>query len=536
MSGDAADVRRRRPRRTRFSGRRQPLGSEMPAEATEAAKAGAAKKSGDADNKPGDADNKPTHAGRKSGDPAWVLGPLYQQSAPEPEDERDPDERVDDLELGSGRAHWTSILGERMAPAVEVPRRTFSFLLTSPGRLTLAAVVLIIAILAAGLSMSQSAADRQHKLGTVSSASEPQANAAQNLYSALTIADAAANTWFSRGGPDSAPQLRDRYNNAIAQASLAGTRAAAGITDVESDSMNNIATVQRLLPVYTGLVESARANARQGHPVGVAYLAEASGLMRSEILPAAAAVYDETSRSVAEDRSELTGLPLVPLSGLIAAVVMLVFVQWRMTRRTGRMFNPGLTAATALMVVAFFAVSVATMVQWTGTTPLRGSYGPVQTLTEARITAQQARAAETLALVRRQPGDEAVFDESMTTIGDLVAESGMGGESIDHATEALDTWRRGHVEMQARLDQGDYAGAVDTATVEGTEPYSSADAFAKLDRSLQVAIADARLDLRSEIEDARQSSATLSAVVMLLSIGAAIFVVVGFRNRLLEYL
>ena len=264
MAADAPDVRKR-PRRTRFTQRRTPIGSELgsASSATEP---------------------------RTSGDPVWVLPAMY-PPPPAPKDDRDPDERVDDLELGGGATTFSTILGERLAPALEYPKRTMSFLLTSPGRLTLAAVVLIVAILAAGLSMSDTTNNRQQQLATVSSASEPQANAAQNLYSALTIADAAANTSFSRGGLGSAPQLRKRYDDAIAQATLAGTRAAAGITEVDGESMRNIATVQRLIPVYTGLVESARANARQGHPVGVAYLAEASGLMRSEILPAAAALY-----------------------------------------------------------------------------------------------------------------------------------------------------------------------------------------------------------------------------------------------------
>ncbi len=509
MAADAAEVRRR-PRRTRFTGRRSPGGSGL------------------------DSTPAPTPQ-RTSGDPPWVLPAMYPPPQA-PKDDRDPDERVDDLELGGGTTTFGSILGERMAPALDFPKRTMSFLLTSPGRLTLAAVVLIVAILAAGLAMSQSTNHRQQQLSTVSSASEPQANAAQNLYSALTIADASANTSFSRGGLDSAPQLRERYDDAIAQATLAGTRAAAGITEVDGESMRNIATVQRLIPVYTGLVEAARANARQGHPVGVAYLAEASGLMRSEILPAAAALYEDTSQSVAADRAKLTGLPWVPLSGLLAAVLMLLFVQWRMTRRTGRLFNMGLTAATALMVIALLAVSLATTLSWRGSTSFGGSYSPVQTLTEARIAAQQARASETLALVRRQPGEVADFDEAATNIGDLIDESGDPGAAAGKARTALLEWRKGHAEMRSRLDRGDYAGAVEAATVEGALPHSSADAFGELDAALQTAIADARLELRREIEDARQASAALSAVVVLLSIGATICVVVGFRHRLLEYL
>lgn len=533
MAAEAAD-KRRRPRRTRFTGRRSPGGTELgstaaSSAATDASTTATAATTSEA---PATPESTPQPA---SGDSRWTPSRTRPPQI-SPQDQRDADERLDDLELGTGTTTFGSIVGERIAPALELPRRTLSFLLTSPGRLTLAAVLLIVAILAAGLSMSQSASNRQQQLATVSSASEPQANAAQNLYSALTIADASANTSFSRGGLDAAPELRQRYDDAIAQATLAGTRAAAGITDVDGESMEHIATVQRLIPVYTGLVEAARANARQGHPVGVAYLTEASGLMRNDILPAAAALYEDTSQSVADDRTKLTGLPWVPLSGLLAAVLMLLFVQWRMTRRTGRLFNIGMTAATALMVIAFLAVLLEPMLSWSGSATFGGSYSPVQTLTEARITAQQARAAETLTLVRRQPGEVAAFEDAVEKIDSLIQESGQTGESAEHAKESLQEWRKGHTEMRARLDRGDYAGAVEAATVEGARPHSSANAFGELDASLQSAISDARLDLRRNLEDARQSSAALSALVTLLSLGAAICVVLGFRHRLMEYL
>ena len=116
MAADAPAVRKR-PRRTRFTQRRTPIGSELgsASSATEP---------------------------RTSGDPVWVLPAMY-PPPPAPKDDRDPDERVDDLELGGGATTFSTILGERLAPALEYPKRTMSFLLTSPGRLTLAAVVLL---------------------------------------------------------------------------------------------------------------------------------------------------------------------------------------------------------------------------------------------------------------------------------------------------------------------------------------------------------------------------------------------------------
>lgn len=563
MTGDAggddgARGVRRTPRRHRFRRRTRPGPADPGDRPGDAAAAGAAESPGAgrrphpqaADGAAGGAADPGPHDRHDRPGRAAAVGPGGAHRSTgrrRPRlDHRDADERLDDLELRGPRKD-TGILATRVLPALERPRRALSFLVTSPGRLSVAAVVLIVAILAAGLSMAGSTSGRQERLHVMSVQSEPLAHAAQNLYSALSVADASANTAFSRGPDQSSAGLRRDYDDAIAQAALAGTRAAAGITDVDSPQMGDISTIQRLVPVYTGLVESARANTRQGHPVGVSYLAEASALMQERILPAAAELYRGTSAAVARERPALTGLPWVPLSGLAAAILMLVVAQWRLTRRTRRLLNPGLASATALLAVAVLGVGATTLFAWRGEETL-GSAPPVELLTEARISAQQTRATETLDLVHRRAGGEEEFGESADRIEKLLVDaadrSGAAGDTIGgardaailDASRALSRWRVAHDRMAALIDAGDYDAATAVATGIGVDGASSARSFAELDSSLQDAIAESRNDLRTRIENARVATAGMSAGVVALTILAAVGVAVGFRQPLLEFL
>ena len=86
------------------------------------------------------------------------------------------------------------------------------------------------------------------------------------------------------------------------------------------DTRTAVADISAQLAAYTGLVESARANNRQGLAIGSAYLREASSLMQTALLPGAEKIYsgnlatvDEGQRAVGSTRqSSLVLLGLVP--------------------------------------------------------------------------------------------------------------------------------------------------------------------------------------------------------------------------------
>lgn len=513
----------RAPRRTRFSGRTTPGGESLDTHTA----AQAAKES---------KDTPASTPAPESAAPATAATPTALADSP-----RDTDLRVDALEIGPRNRRLTRFLGERLydklGPSATYVRRSASFLITSPGRLTIVALILIVAILAAGLSMWQTTSQRQQQLTRISQLSEPMANASQNLYASLTIADASANTAFSRGTLNSSQDLVSNFDDVIAQASMSATRAATGIENVDDPEMKDVATVQRLLPVYTGMVETARANARQGNPVSVAYLASASNLMQVQILPAAKSLYERTSTTTNEEQRELSKPPLFPMSGLAAAILMLLITQWWLTRRTGRLFNVGLFGATMLMAIALVGVGIATTQPWQSNSLFGEQRPDVHALTQVRIDAQQLRASETLGLVRRQPADAESFSQSVRTlVGELErVDANAPDDDVRAAIHGIYSWESGHNLMMEHLSSGDYAGAVRIAT-DVDNASSSATAFNQVDESLQNSIAESRLTARENLDQSRRAIAALSLATVTLTVIAAVLVVFGFRHRLLEYL
>ena len=527
----------RAPRRTRFSGRTTPGGESLDTHTA----AQAAKESKDTPAAtPAPESAAPSTAlettESSANAPATAAPPTALADSP-----RDTDLRVDALEIGSRNRRLTRFLGERLydklGPSATYVRRSASFLITSPGRLTIVALILIVAILAAGLSMWQTTSQRQQQLTRISQLSEPMANASQNLYASLTIADASANTAFSRGTLNSSQDLASNFDDVIAQASMSATRAATGIENVDDPEMKDVATVQRLLPVYTGMVETARANSRQGNPVSVAYLASASNLMQVQILPAAKSLYERTSTTTNEEQRELSKPPLFPMSGLAAAILMLLITQWWLTRRTGRLFNVGLFGATMLMAIALVGVGIATTQPWQSNSLFGEQRPDVHALTQVRIDAQQLRASETLGLVRRQPADAESFSQSVRTlVGELErVDANAPDDDVRAAIHGIYSWESGHNLMMEHLSSGDYAGAVRIAT-DVDNASSSATAFNQVDESLQNSIAESRLAARENLDQSRRAIAALSLATVTLTVIAAVLVVFGFRHRLLEYL
>src|SRR5258706_1693875 len=152
---------------------------------------------------------------------------------------------------------------------------------STPGRLTLVMVALLALGLAAGVAGVVGSAQRSSFVDGVRTRSGPLAVQAQELYRSLSDADATAASAFLSNGVEPA-ELRNRYETDIAAATAALAAAATG-SDNDQPAIRQLSAQ---LPVYTGLVETARTFNRLGLPVGAAYLREASGLMPDQLLPA----------------------------------------------------------------------------------------------------------------------------------------------------------------------------------------------------------------------------------------------------------
>jgi hypothetical protein len=155
-------------------------------------------------------------------------------------------------------------------------------LTTSPGRLRLAAVLLAFGAIAFGALAASAVNMRLQAAHSVATDTEPLLVTAEGLYASLSDADATAATTFLTGGLE-APAQRERYAGDLRAASgeLATLARQAGGSAQTRAAVGTLATQ---LPVYSGLVETARASNRQGFPVGAAYLRRASTLIGQPLL------------------------------------------------------------------------------------------------------------------------------------------------------------------------------------------------------------------------------------------------------------
>jgi len=399
---------------------------------------------------------------------------------------------------------------------------------TTPGFVVLIAVVVAASCVVAGVVSAAALNGRIAEQKAVLDHSEPFAYAAQNLYAALSAADAAAATAFLSGGTQT-PLMRARYQQALAAAASALADATAGVPD--ADTRKALAEVSAQLATYTGLVEAARANNVQGFPIGSAYLREASSLMQTKLLPGAEKVYTADLARVDKAERRVGSLPTVGLVLLGFALLTIGVGSAVMYVRTNRQFNLGLVAAAvvAVLVIAWILVAVRLAADDIERGRIEGTvrFGH---LAEARILAQQGRTDETLQLITR--GDITAIEKSFYGhIDDLLAELGTGSPG---ATEAVQKWIVSHRKQVDTYRAGDYPGAVVQAI--GTDPGASAAQFAVVESSLRDEIEHTRTTLRDRVSEAGGYLAWTPTGTLVLMTVAASAAVVGLWPRLKEFL
>lgn len=388
---------------------------------------------------------------------------------------------------------------------------------------------LVVLALTVGNLASTAVTDRVDTLGTLLVRTEPFANSAQNLYGALSVADAAAATAFIAGGLEP-PEVRERYSQALGEASSELIAASAGVTENDAATSAVLTQIAAGLPVYSGLVETARANNRSGNPVGAAYLGEASTMMQTSLLPLAEKLYTEQASRVSADQERFTSPPLFAIGSLVFLLLMTGLAQWYLSRTTRRTLNVGFLTATVAVAGLLGWMLVVGLVSSIATDrAIDRGVSPLKSYTTGFILAQQARADETLDLARRGGGQD--YGESFDANVSRLTEMFQGDTAV---IDALNTWSVSHSRIDSALEVGDFNGAVSIAT--GTGESDSAAAFTALDSVLVDGIENARSELRSNIDRSVWVLSGLPDGAYVLTVFASVAFGVGLFPRLREYL
>ncbi len=412
---------------------------------------------------------------------------------------------------------------------------------TTPGRLLRVEAVLVVAALVLGVLGVLGGMARVSAVHDARTQIAALTTGAADLYQSLADADAMATTGYVSGGLEPAT-VRARYDDDIQRAGRLLTNAA-GLLPPGDPAIAAVSTVGEQLPVYTGLVENARALNRLGLPLGQSYLASASKLMQSTILPAVEEVRTAESAALAVAYRQGAAIPFAVLAIGLAVLIAIADLALRERRRTNRVLNVGVTVAglAVLASVAWWAVAaVTTDVRIGGA---RAHTGAGAALDDARIAVLQARSNESLVLVARNSGGGSSDDAFSAQLDDVVNNFGLLADAERADPELADrvaalrgaatAWSAAHREVRRLDDGGQYPQAV--ASVVGHGPGSSGAAFDALDAALAATIGEERAAFAVDVEAAEGALVALPWISAVLALVAAGAVIVGIGRRVGEY-
>jgi hypothetical protein len=415
----------------------------------------------------------------------------------------------------------------------------------TPGRLRLLLVGLVLLSLVWGAVAAWVVSQRASGANDVVGTSEPLSLDGQQIYRALSAADATEATAFLAGGLEPLAARR-HYLADIAQAAshLESATAAAG----HSPAARNLATLSADLPVYAGEVETARADNRLGLPLGAAYLREASGLMRGTLLPAAREVSGQADRQLSAASGQATGLPLALV--LLAVAVVTGYVLFRaqrwLFRRTNRVLNPGLVVASVAAVVSLLWLAVALVVARADLLQARAQgSAPVAALAQADIAALRAHADESLTLIDAGGDDSFQADflavqhqlgpgpGTLLTAAVTAARGSPGADAAASAAITAIAWYPAHRTVRFLDDNGKHIQAIHLVTTPG--PDHSGTLFTRLDGLLTRAIATDQAVFKANAAAGAGAFTGLEAGVIVLALIMAAGCARGLGTRLAEY-
>ncbi|GAA2304070.1 hypothetical protein GCM10009853_071290 [Glycomyces scopariae] len=421
--------------------------------------------------------------------------------------------------------------------------RVAAALRQTPGQLRGVLAVLAALILGAGITGMTSILAKSAVIEETTSQSGRLSVAALQLYQALSQADAtAASSYLTAGTPSE--DMNEQYRTALRDATVA-LATAAGEVKTAAD-IELVAELNARLPVYTGLVESARTFNRLGEPVGATYQEQASTLMREQMLPSAHTLQENALAQLTESRDDAGAFPYAAAVLVLAALGTLLWAQMWLSRKTKRTFNLGLVGATALLVVfaGWLAMASVVSASHTGRSHEDGSR-PLELLAQAEIAAQQARAEESLLLIARGEDQDAAdrYTEHMNELAsdggllDQLDEAFSGdaalSDQIDAARDAATAWSNGHGEVVKLAQEGNYTGAV--ALAVGEDEASLQTSFNALNEALTSATQTSADRFAEATADAQRALSGAAAGLAALSLAALISAAVGIQMRVAEY-
>jgi hypothetical protein len=420
------------------------------------------------------------------------------------------------------------VTGNRRGPL----RRIARLRRTSPGRLQLILSVLLVLGVLTGLVAGLAARSARAGTDDLGSRAQPLLVQAETIYSALADADTTAAQAFLAGGLEPVA-LTQRYEGDLSRATVALT-AAARLTPDGSESAKAVAALSSGVEQYSALVATAKADNRQGLPVGSSYLSAASQLNRDVLLKQSQTLFGIAQTEVSHGYGNARSVWWVALFTLLIVVLLigLLSAQRYLSRTTRRTFNMPLVAATGLTVLLALG-SAGVLISQNVHLHRAGEQGskPAAELAEARILALQERGDEALELAAHGSGSSYEADfvharDQLTAANGPLANDYLANEAVT----AHQTYLNQHKQVRQLDDGGNYDGAVNLAIGVDTTK-----AFDTVTTDIGKSLDERKAAFTDEIDSAGNGLGLLTVLGPLAALAICALAFVGFRARLEEY-
>jgi hypothetical protein len=427
-----------------------------------------------------------------------------------------------DLASAGRRPSAPSALRRTVAGAVE----------GTPGRLRLLGVLSVIACLLFGVCAVVGASVRSSALSDAKSAAT-QLVRVETIRTNLVAADASLTNAFLVGGLEPTAERR-AYETGISTASTTLAQA----SGADSRDAAVLAKVNGVITNYTGLVESARANNRQGFPVGAAYLREATQTLHDDALPALQSLGDTEQKRVDSAYSAGVAAAVWVVVGLVIALLVLGYTSFWLWRRTKRLLNVGVVSgAVVVLVVGALMLGVLGLSQSRADKTRSGAYFATLELASARIDAFDAKSQESLTLINRGSGqaNEATFQNLAANATAVLADASARGGAFETAAKGdLAAYLSVHKQIRALDDAGNWDQAVALATSTARTANANTT-FAALDSASAQGLDTQSAKVSSELTSADFSLVLLGWFALVFGVAAAVASWRGIATRAKEY-
>ena len=347
----------------------------------------------------------------------------------------------------------------------------------------------------------------------------------QKIQSNLLTADATATNAFLVGGLEP-PAQREVYDQALSSISALVVQAA----EAQPADAAALAALNQQVLSYAATIEQARANNRQGLPVGAQYLRNASAELRSTALPILDNLVSSNGGRAADQMDVRVGY-LLPAVSLLALAGVIIGQVW-LARRFRRRINVGMLVSGVLLLVITAGSLIAVQQLSSSLSSIsNGSYAAVNAAADARIDANNAKSNESLTLIARGSGQ--AFEDAWKSSADSVT-SNLG--RLSERPELTTQWRAYtdvHNEIRELDEDGQWDRAVAKATGSGRE--SSNTVFNTFDQNLASYLDEQSQNASSSLANEQPAMVVGAILILLGGLAAALLGRWGVAARLKEY-